>query len=220
MNDLATGVTGWLFVAAAAMSWLGWTLLPAKVGPFFEAADFERVRSRLRLWIWMYRVNLFGYLITLMAFVAFATLVAGSEYRIILWPAVATLGAGLLVGVLAAAFYYHFGAWGAVDLDGKASEAVDAYVKSLEVSTEYVTCFVRFGRVFFGFGQVILAIGLLLSGLLPIWLIVAGAVLGAAAMAVAMALGDNLKIFEPLFHLNAAWLLAIGVVVLVSGVNL
>jgi hypothetical protein len=202
------------------MWWLGWTFLPAKVGPFFEAADFERVRSRLRLWIWMYRVNLFGYLITLMAFVAFATLVAGSEYRIILWPAVATLGAGLLVGVLAAAFYYHFGAWGAVDLDGKPSEAVDAYVESLEVSTEYVTCFVRFGRVFFGFGQVILAIGLLLSGLLPIWLIVGRAVLGAAAMVVTMAVGENLKIFEPLFHLNAAWLAAIGVVVLVSGVNL
>lgn len=218
MSSLATEVTGWLFIAAAAMVWLGWTLLPFKLGPFFDPGDFERVRSRLRLWIWMYRVNLFGYLVTLMAFVAFATLLAGSEYRIILWPAVATIGAGLLVSVLAAAFYYHFGAWGAVDLDGKPPEAADKYVDDLTVSTEYVTCFVRFGRVFFGFGQLILAVGLFLGGILPLWLIASGAVLGIAAMAVTMAVGENLKIFQPLFHLNAAWLAAFGIVVLTAGV--
>ena len=67
MDAFATQVTGWLFVAAAAMTWVGITFLPVPIGSFFERDDFSRVLKRLRVWIWLYRVYLFGHLVALMA---------------------------------------------------------------------------------------------------------------------------------------------------------
>ena len=85
-------VTGGLFLAAAFMLWVGWTLLPAKIGAYFVPQDFAAVGTRRRLWIWLYRLHLFGYIVATMAFIALATLVAGSVGRIIVWPASCALG--------------------------------------------------------------------------------------------------------------------------------
>ena len=46
MNDLEIQVTGGFFLAAAAMLWVGWTLLPAKIGAFFVPPDFAAVGRR------------------------------------------------------------------------------------------------------------------------------------------------------------------------------
>ena len=51
MNDLEIQVTGGFFLAAAAMLWVGWTLLPAKIGAFFVPPDFAAVGTKRRLWI-------------------------------------------------------------------------------------------------------------------------------------------------------------------------
>ena len=214
MDAFATQVTGWLFVAAAAMTWVGITFLPVPIGSFFERDDFSRVLKRLRVWIWLYRVYLFGHLVALMAFVALATLLSDAPARILIWPAVAVCGAGLLTTALAAAFYYHFGAWGALDMKGRSPEEVDGFVDSLHVTTEYVTCLVRFGRVFFGLGQLVLGIGLLHGGLAPAGVGASAAILGIAAMALTMGLPDDLHLYRYIFHLNILWLVAFGVVVL------
>jgi hypothetical protein len=219
MTHFATQATGWLFICAAMMLWLGWVLMPVHLGPFFEVRDFSRLYSSLRRWIWLYRIHLFGYVVTMMAFVALATLLAETPARIVVWPAVAVAGVGLIVAALAAAFYYHFGAWGALDMQGKPPEALQRFVDSLRVSTEYVTCLVRFGRVFFGLGQVVLALAFLLGGLMPLWLTVSAAVLGLAGMALTMAFPDNLEFYRPVFHLTALWLVAAGVAVLRLGAS-
>lgn len=215
MSEAATLVTGWLFVAAAAMLWSGWVLQPVHVGPFFEPQVFARIHTRFRRWIWLFRIHLFGYLVTVMALVALATLAEAAVERVLVWPATAVLAAGAITSALAAAFYYHFGAWGALDVARKPAGAAEELVRSLQVPTEYVTCLVRFGRVFFGLGQVTLAVGLWVGGLLPAWIALAAALLGGAAMVVTMAFPDDLHFFRPVFHLNAAWLLAIGLVLLV-----
>ncbi len=212
MNSFEIQVTGGFFIAAASMLWLGWTLLPAKIGDYFVADDFAAVRAHRRPWIWLYRVHLFGYVVGVMAFVALATLAAGTPSRIIVWPAVAVLGTGLMMAAIAAAFYYHFGAWGSIDMDGKSAEAIRAFIDSLRVSTEYITCLVRFSRVFLGVGQVVLAIGLLQAGPWPAWLVVWGGLLGVAGMALTMGLPDNLRLYRPVFHLNALWLATFGAV--------
>jgi hypothetical protein len=214
MNALTTQVTGWFFIIAAVMLWLGWTLMPVHIGPFFKSTDFSRVHAHLRRWIWLFRLHLFGYVVTMMAFVALGTLVVEAPARIVVWPAVAVSGAGLIVAALAAAFYYHFGAWGALDMAGKPTDAIQRFVESLRVSTEYVTCLVRFGRVFFGLGQAVIAIGLLLSGIMPLWILISAIVLGIAGMALTMTFPDNLEYYKPVFHLTALWLVALGLIVL------
>ena len=80
--------------------------------------------------------------------------------------------------------------------------------------TEYVTCLTRFGPVFYGLGQLVLALGLLQIALLPAWLAIVAAALGVGAIALTMGLPDELERFRPIFHLNAVWLLGVGIVLL------
>ena len=68
--------------------------------------------------------------------------------------------------------------------------------------------------MFVGVGQVVLAIGLLLAGPWPGWLVGWGGLMGVAGMTLTMGLPDNLSLYQPAFHLNALWLAAFGVVAL------
>jgi len=215
--SLVDATVGAMFLGAAALWWLGWVLLPVKIGEFFVASDFAAVHRSFHAWIWLFRIHLFGYLVAVMALVAFATLYTEHTARVLIWPATAVACAGLVVGCLAAAFYYHFGAWGALELHGQPEDAAVRMVASLKVPTEYVTCLVRFGRVFFGLGQVLLGAGMLVAAAavswdaLGPWLAVAAILLGIAAMALTMGRPDDLHLYHPLFHLNAIWLVAMGV---------
>lgn len=218
-RTFSLAVVGWLFVGAAAMLWLGWMIMPVHIGTFFQPGDFAAVYDQLHFWIWTYRIYLFGFLTALMALAALSTQLGEAEARVLVVPGAAVAAAGLIVAALAAAFYYHFGAWGAIDMAGKSETAVREFVDSLKNDTEYVTCLVRFGRVFLGLGQLVLAVGLLRGRILPRWLAGAAALLGVAAMAITMAFPDDLEYYRPVFHLNAAWLLAAGIVVLRSGLG-
>ena len=216
MTNFEAGMTGGLFLAAALMLLLGWMLLPVKIWKFFVQTDFAAVLERRRLWIWLYRIYLFGYVAAVMAFVALATLVTEPASRIIIWPAVAVLTAGLVMTALAYAFYYHFGAWGASEMKGKSMEDVDKYIASLRVSTEYMTCWVRFGRIFIGVGQLVFALGLMLqAGPWPMWLLVSGGVLGLAGIALTLEWPDDLDFYKPLFYLDVLWLAILGVALIV-----
>ena len=219
-SQLTKSVLGWSFLAGGVMLWLGFVLLPVHIGTFFKTGDFSAVHEHLRLWIWLFRAHIFGYVITVMALAALAAATSESESRILIWPGIAVAAAGLIVGALASAFYYHHGAWGALETVGYSQAELESYVTALRVDTEYLTCLVRFGRVFFGLGQVVLAWGLLRWRIVPGWLGWAAVVLGAAAMTVTMALPDNLEYYAPVFHLNALWLVAMGVVTRRSGLHL
>jgi hypothetical protein len=219
-NAFATNLTGGLFLAAALMLWGGWVLLPRRLGTFFRPEDFPAVHRRLRLWLWLYRVHLFGMVTAVMALVALGAALTDSQVRVLAWPGAAVAAAGLVVGAIGSAFYYHFGVWGALAMHGKAPDLVAGFVDSLHLSTEYVTCLVRFSRVFTGLGLLVLALGLLHGQVLPWWVGLSAAGLGVAAMALTMGLPDRLELYAPLFHLQALWLVATGVVVLLGGMRL
>lgn len=215
----STRITGWAFVASAVLFWLGWMLLPVKIGTFFQTSDFAAVHDQFRLWIWLFRFHLFGAVMAVSALVALGAVLTDSPARILVWPGVAVAVIGLMVGACADAFYYHFGAWGALDMHEKPPEAVAAFVASLEVSSEYVSCLVRFGRVFGGFGMLVLGCGLLKWKVLPNFIGGVAAVIGLAAMALTMGLPDDLHFYLPVFHLHALWLLTVGVITLRSGIS-
>ena len=219
-RNFATKLTGWSFIASALMLWLGWMLMPTRIGTFFQAADFSAIHENLLFWIWMYRIYLFGMIFAVITLSALAAVVADTPSRILVWPGAAVASAGMLVSAVAAAFYYHFGAWGAVDMNGQSDETVRAFVDSLRLSTEYVTCLVRFGRVFSGLGLLILALAILKWHLFPKWSGIWAALVGVAAMALTMGLPDDLALYVPVFHLTAAWFGASGIVSLRSGICL
>ncbi len=219
-RDAAQQFTGWMFILSAAMIWTGWMLLPVRVGAFFQPADFSVVREHLAQWIWMYRIHLFGTVIAVVSLIAFGTLFTGSAVRYLLWPGIAVTVIGLAVTTLAGAFYYNFGVRGAVALEGKTGEAAMEYVASLQVVSDYVGCFVRFGRVFSGLGLVLVGTGIMKSRALSRWIGVSAVAIGAAAMALTMIFPDEPLRYTPIFHVSAAWLLFVGIMVFVSGVSL
>src|SRR5262249_23987085 len=167
LRDFTTDVTGWFFLAGALMLWGGWVLLPRRVGMFFQSDDFPAIGTRLHLWLWLYRVHLFGVVVSALALVALAALVADRPAaRVLVWPGAAVAVAGLIVGAVGSAFYYHFGVWGALETR-EAPDAAKGLVESLRLPTHYVACLVRFGRVFCGLGLTVLAVGLLRGGGFP-----------------------------------------------------
>lgn len=97
---------------------------------------------------------------------------------------------------------------GAIQTQRKSDAAIAQYVASLRIGTEYATCLVRFGPVFFGLGQVVLAAALF--GTLPLWWVVPIALPGLAAMVFTMVFSDNLEHYRSMFHMNALWLIATG----------
>jgi hypothetical protein len=201
------------------MLWGGWLLLPRRVGMFFRSDDFSAIGTRLSLWLWLYRLHLFGVVVTALALVALAALLANEPaVRVLVWPGAAVGVAGLIVGAVGSAFYYHFGVWGAMETR-KNPEAAAALVESLHLPTHYVTCLVRFGRVFCGLGLTVMAVGLLRGEVLPWWVGGGAAALGVAAMALTMLLPDNWELYTPVFHLQSLWLAATGVYLLLYGIG-
>jgi hypothetical protein len=219
LHDFTTDVSGWFFVAGAVMLWGGWMLLPRRVGMFFQSDDFPAIGARLQLWLWLYRIHLFGVVVTALALGALASLLANQPaVRIFVWPGAAVGVAGLIVGAVGSAFYYHFGVWGALETR-KSANAAQQLVESLLLPTHYVTCLVRFGRVFCGLGLTVLAVGLLHGDVLPWWIGGGAAALGLAAMALTMLFPDNWALYTPVFHLQSLWLAATGAYLLAYGVG-
>ncbi|MGH7890585.1 MAG: hypothetical protein ACRENF_08555, partial [Thermodesulfobacteriota bacterium] len=123
-RDFATNLTGCFFIAASLMLWGGWMLMPHHIGVFFQPGDFPAIHEHLRFWLWMYRIHLFGIIVSVLAIVALGTLLTDTKARILVWPGVAVASAGLIVSAIAAAFYYHFGVWGSIEMNGKSPNAV------------------------------------------------------------------------------------------------
>jgi hypothetical protein len=217
-QDFETRFTGGAFAAAALMTWLGWALLPVRIGAFFQPDVFGPIHEQFHLWIWVYRVHLFGRVIAVIAFVALGTMMGGAAARVLIWPGVVVAAGGMFVGMLAEAFYYHHGAWGSIQLAGKSPAEIQAFIDALRVDTEYVTCLTRFGRVFGGVGLVLIAWGLLRQRILPAVLPLVLGLVGLASIALTMGLPDQLSWYEPIFHVLCLWLLTVGIVILWRGI--
>ena len=218
-TGLATKITGWFFIAAAALTWGGWMLVPEHVSAYFQPDIFPKIHGHLAYWISMYRVHLFGIVMTVLAFAALASMLTESPARILVWPGVAVAAGGLFVGAAAGAFYYHFGAWGGLVYGEKTVIERQQLVDSLLLQTEYLSCLTRFSHVFAGLGLLVMAAGFLTWKIFPKWLGVSAAVLGAAAMAITMAFPEYPILYAPVFHAFPLWLACAGAYMLRTGIN-
>ena len=127
---------------------------------------------------------------------------------------------GTFTLAIAAAFYYTFGAWGVGKTAGKSPEEVQQIMDGLSYTNHYVTCFVRFGRVFSGVGLVLLGAAFVKWNLVSKglgWLTI---VMGIAAGGIIMGIPDNYEIYKPMFHVKAVWLVLMGLTFLRKGINL
>lgn len=219
-KDFETRFTGWAFIAAALMLGGGWYLSPHNVGEYLMASDFTEIGENLWTWIWMYRIHIFGWVIMAISMFALASMTLKKPYRVIIAPGAGMVIIGSITLAIASAFYYNFGAWGVGETMGKSTAEVQEFMDNILYTNQYVTCFVRFGRVFSGVGLVLLGIGLVKSKTVQTWLGWFTTLLGLAAMGVVMGIPDNFEIYKPLFHIKVIWLALMGLVILRRGIHL
>ncbi|NNL09759.1 MAG: hypothetical protein HKP38_11095 [Croceitalea sp.] len=219
-KDFETRFTGWTFIVAALLLWGGWFFSPHHVGEYLVATDFSSINENLWYWIWMYRIHIFGWVTMGIAMFALVSFIAKKPYRVVLLPGVGKVVVGTFTLAIASAFYYNYGAWGVGHTVGKSPEVVQQFMDSILYTNQYVTCFVRFGRIFSGVGLVLLGMGFLKWKLFAAWLGWFTMLLGLAAMAIIMGIPDNFEIYKPLFHVKSAWLVVMGITLLRRGVNL
>lgn len=220
LKKFETSFTGWSFIAAALMLWVGHIISPHNVGEYLVASDFTSIGEHMWTWIWIFRVHIFGWVAMIVATIALASMLGKSPYRILINPGAGMVVVGTFTLALAAAFYYNYGAWGVGMTEGKSPEEIQQFMDNILFTNQYVTCFVRFGRIFSGVGLVLLGAGLVKWNLLPKWLSWYTILLGLVAMGIILFIPDYYDHFKPMFHIKALWLLAMGVVILRNGLKI
>lgn len=219
-KDFETKFTGWAFIFAAVLLWGGWVLSPHHIGEYIVASDFKAVSEDLWYWIWMFRFHIFGWVTMAISIFALASITAKKPYRVVLVPGAGMVVIGTMTLAIASAFYYNFGAWGVGKTMGLSAAEIEVFMDKILYTNQYVTCFVRFGRIFSGVGLVLLGFGFIKWKIVHQLLAWFTLLLGLAAMAIIMGIPDNFEIYKPVFHVKVIWLAMMGVLILLKGVNL
>lgn len=219
-KDFETNFTGWSFILAAALLWFGWVLSPHHVGEYLVAEDFTAIGENVWYWIWMYRIHIFGWVTMGIAMFALVAITARKPYRVLILPGAGMVIIGTFTLAIASAYFYNFGAWGVGQTYGKSAEEVQKFVSDILFTNQYVTCFIRFGRIFSGVGLILLGFGFIKWKIVSSWLGWFTALLGLTAMCIILLIPENFEIYKPVFHIKAIWLLIMGAMLLKQGVHL
>lgn len=218
-KDFETRFTGWSFLFAALLLWGGWALSSHHVGEYLVASDFKEIGKDVWYWIWMYRIHIFGWVTMGIAMFALTSLIVKNPFRVVFLPGIGMVVVGTFTLAIAAAFYYNFGAWGVGKTAGKSPEEVQQFMDGILFTNQYVTCFLRFGRIFSGVGLILLGYGFYKSNMVPVWLSGFTVLLGMVAMCIILFIPVNFEIYKPVFHVKVLWLVTMGVVLLLKGVR-
>ena len=212
--------TGWTFIIAAILLWFGYMLSSHHIGEYIVVTDFEVIGENVWYWIWMYRIHIFGWVGMGIAMFAFVSLTAREPYRILILPGSGMVIIGTFSLAIASAYYYNYGAWGVGQIEGKTSEEVDTFMNNLLFTNQYVTCFIRFGRIFSGVGLILLGTSFFKWKILDSWLAWFTIIFGVLAVGIILLIPDNFEIYKPLFHIKVLWLVTMGLFILKKGVYL
>jgi hypothetical protein len=219
-KDFETKFTAWSFIAAALLLWGGWFLSPHHIGEYLAASDFPAINKNMWYWIWMFRIHIFGWVTMGIAIFALSAITAKSPHRILILPGAGMIIVGTFTLAIASAFYYNFGAWGIGQTAGKSTAEIQEFMAGTLFTNQYVTCFLRFGRIFSGVGLVLLGAGFIKWNIVDRWLGWFTVLLGLTAMGVILAIPEYYEVYKPIFHIKAIWLAVMGVVILLKGINL
>ncbi len=219
-KDFETSFTGWAFILAAVLLWFSWLLSSHHIGEYIVASDFPEIGKGVWYWIWMYRIHIFGWVTMGISMFALMSIITGRPYRVVILPGIGMLIVGTFTLAIANAFYYNFGAWGVGQTAGKSVAEIAVFMDSILSTNQYVTCFIRFGRIFSGVGFVLLGYAFVKWSLVSTWLGWFTIVLGVVTMGLILAIPDNYEIYKPIFHVKVIWLVMMGITLVKQGIHL
>ena len=218
-KDIETRFTAYFFIASALMLWIGWVLSPHHIGEYIVPTDFTSIGDRVWFWIWMFRIHIFGWVTLAIAIFALVTISARKPNRVIMVPGTGMIIVGTFAIAIALAFYYNFGAWGVGKTAGYTASQMDEFMESILYTNQYVTCFLRFGRIFSGVGFVLLGYALLKWRMMASWIAWFSLLFGFAVMGVILLIPEYYEYYKPLFHVKVVWILGMAVLLLKDGIR-
>jgi len=218
-KDFETNFTGWSFIVAAALLLFGWILSPHHIGEYIVESDFTEVGKDVWFWIWMYRIHIFGWVTMGIALFALVSITARKPYRVLILPGAGMTIIGTFTLAIAAAYFYNHGAWGVGKTANLSPDELKEFMNNLLFTNQYVTCFIRFGRIFSGVGLILMGAGFVKWKMISSWLGWFTIILGFAAMSIILFIPDNFEIYKPIFYVKVLWLLLMGVTLLKKGVH-
>jgi hypothetical protein len=219
-KDFETKFVGWAFIFAAIMLWGGWAFSPHHLGEYIKPVDFSEVGENVWFWIWMYRIHIFGWVTLSIALFSFVAISARKPYRVVILPGAGMMIIGSMTLAIAAAFYYNFGAWGVGQTMDKTAIEVQLFMDNILSTNQYVTCFNRFGRIFSGVGLVLLGFALIKWNIVHKGIGYLTFLIGFGAVVLILSIPDNFDLYKPFFHIKVIWMVAMGVWLLLKGLNL
>ena len=219
-KSFETNFTGWAFILAAVLLWFGWALSSHHIGEYIVASDFPKIGENVWYWIWMYRIHIFGWVTMGVSMFALLSITMGKSYSVVILPGIGMLIVGTFTLAIANAYFYNFGAWGVGQTAGMSAVEIAEFMDSILFTNQYVTCFIRFGRIFSGVGFVLLGYTFVKWKIVSTWLGWFTGLLGLVAMGIILSIPDNYEIYKPVFHLKVIWLLMMGFMLLKQGIYL
>ena len=218
-KNFETSFTGWAFILAAVLLWFGWALSSHHIGEYIVASDFPVIGENVWYWIWMYRIHIFGWVTMGISMFSLLSITSGRPYRVVILPGIGMVIVGTFTLAIANAYFYNFGAWGVGKTAGMSVSEIAEFIDSILFTNQYVTCFIRFGRIFSGVGLVLLGYAFIKWKIVSTWLGWFTMLLGFVAMGIILSIPDNYEIYKPVFHIKAIWLLVMGVMLLKQGIH-
>jgi len=219
-KNFETNFTGWAFIVAALLLLFGWILSPHHIGEYIVASDFTEVGKDVWFWIWMYRIHIFGWVTMGIALFALVSITGRKPYGVLILPGAGMTIIGTFTLAIAAAYFYNHGAWGVGKTANLSAEELQDFMNNLLFTNQYVTCFIRFGRIFSGVGLILLGAGFVKWNIISSWLGWFTIILGFVAMGIILFIPDNFEIYKPIFYIKVLWLVLMGVTLLKQGVHL
>jgi hypothetical protein len=160
-HDFETKFTGLALIIGALFLIIAWVFLPHHIGEYFEPTDFAAINENFRLWVWIYRMHIFGGVIMVAGMMVLASITFKKPYRSLITPGAGIIIVETFVSALATAFYYLYSAWGIEKTMDKTPEEGQTFMDGVLFTTHCITCLARFGKVFAGAGLVLMEAGLL-----------------------------------------------------------
>lgn len=144
--------TAFLFAMSAILITAGYFMLPVPIQDAFNLESLLKAHDNQTLFIWSFRVIVFGNFMGIMGLVALGALMKSLEVYPIMKAGLFVCCLALLVGSIAEAYFMDMGAWGGWKASTLEAAQQTVFVDSLEVTYQWVNCFRRMGYMFFCLG--------------------------------------------------------------------
>lgn len=189
--------TGILLIMGAVMVNLGFLLRPVQLQDSFDLPAFLQAHEQESMWIWSFRILVFGLFMEVMGLTALKSLFRQSEADTVIGPGIIVSNFALLVAALAEGYYMHMGAWAGWKVSTLEPALQNPFLQTLEVTREWVVCLARMGYMFFCMGLVAVGWGLLRGAFFPKWLGIYALVLGSAGIIIMLVFDSRTDLYVP-----------------------